>query len=259
MECRVYTLGDAMQAVSEVGRVASCSIERSATDDVCLLESASIELDGFDASWDGGWHRIEAVDGGRGALGCFRFEVKSRTYSHGRVTAQADGYSLLKPADEAEVAAGFSAKAGDSVASIARSLLSACPCGVDVPYTTTVPKDVVFDSGCTRLDALWQVLDAVGWCVQLVDGVAVVSPLPDEPALSLDATTPHVMRDGYEAGEELTYERELDGDVRPFDMVAVELPQVGMSGRYRVLSQSIDIGSGVTVSETVGDLDRGSE
>lgn len=51
---------------------------------------------------------------------------------------------------------------------------------------------------------------------------------------------------------EWTYTREYVPDLVPFDLVAGSVPEFGMSGAFRVLKQSMSIGKGVTVSETLG-------
>ena len=49
-----------------------------------------------------------------------------------------------------------------------------------------------------------------------------------------------------------TYKREFIGDVQPYDLLEFSLPK--MNGTYRVLSQTLTIGKGVTVSEKVGEV-----
>ena len=258
MTCQFLILDETLAVEGELSRVASASVSRSATDDVPLLESASIEYDAHDAGWDGGWLRIVA-DGN--ALGTFRFSPTTRKVTGDRVTVTAEGYSVLKPAEENDAGVGAALVAGSDVAAFARKMLSPCPGTIDCEGTTACPSTVVFDDGASRLSALWAVLDACGWGMRLDGyGCVHVGPLPTEPALRLDSTTSHVVRDGYEAGESLSYTREADGDaVRPMDAVAVELPRAAMSGTYRVLSQELTIGAGVTVAETVGELERGDK
>ena len=47
-----------------------------------------------------------------------------------------------------------------------------------------------------------------------------------------------------------SYTREYDPEIGPFDMVTATLPNFGFDGDLRVLSQSIDCGAAITVTET---------
>ena len=51
---------------------------------------------------------------------------------------------------------------------------------------------------------------------------------------------------------EWRYDREWVPDLVPFDLVAGSVPEFGMDGAFRVLKQSMAIGKGVLVSETLG-------
>lgn len=54
-------------------------------------------------------------------------------------------------------------------------------------------------------------------------------------------------------------EREHVPGVLPYSLVRVNLPEQGMSGDYRVMSQTIECGKGITVSETWGRLANGRD
>ena len=48
-----------------------------------------------------------------------------------------------------------------------------------------------------------------------------------------------------------TYTRELDPDSRPFDIAKESLPEIGMEGDMRIVSQSIECGASCKVTQTV--------
>ena len=186
----------------------------------------------------------------------------------------------------------------------------------------TIVEDLVFDIGCSYLEATWTILNAAGWCMQ-IDGLGVVTimPKPSEPSLDLGGTNaglliPGVDDDfsiidvpnryyavddgevavatnddptsiaGYQQrgrwvdlvdnspvlvdGESLqmyanrklaeastvvrtfSYTREFWPDVYPFDIIHASLPSNGIEGDLRVMTQSLECGLGVVVTETSG-------
>ena len=47
----------------------------------------------------------------------------------------------------------------------------------------------------------------------------------------------------------ISYSREFDPDVKLNDVALFLLPQQGIIGAFRIISQSLSIGAGITVSE----------
>lgn len=249
---RVYRLDESMRPSDELHRVRSCSIERSNTDDVPLLESASIEFDAD--TFEPGWYRIDRLGDSHTMLGCFRFEESSRKSSNGYTTITADGYSVLKPADELELNAGAYALGGTDAPSCAASFLSVCPSSVEVDGRAALPRTIVFEGGTTALGAAWQVLDAVGWHMRIDgDGSVRIEPLPDEPALSVTDADARGLVDGISTqGVKMSYTRVDDGDyLRPGDIVTARIPRASIDAKGRICSQSLDVGASLSIDEEV--------
>lgn len=311
-------------STEELANVVSASITRSATDDVPLLEQASLEVDGDIPT---GWYRISMLvrQGGveRVTLGTFLVEKVSRVDSYGRTTYTANGWSVLKPADRQTFIVGDYAPAGVDGASYVASMLRECiPAPVAVNDSFTLGDDIVFAPGTTKLAAAWKVLKAGGFIMQIgADGTVNIGKKPDSPSMLLDRagsvmlmpevsggvdtsdipnryfandgkqvvsamnTDPEsevsyqsrgMWVDCYDSspkrvnGETLSayaerrlremssvtkqksYTREYDPDVLPLSMVRCALPELDLVGDGFVMSQSLSIGYGVTVNETLG-------
>lgn len=258
MSFHVVRLGGSLDQVAELPMVTEVSIERSATDEVPMLESCTVTADSRTPLFEPGWHRIEWRDGSLSHLGTFWLELDGARCEHGKAELSLVGTSVLKPCSEVTLENGSYCLGGiDGVAYVA-GLLSACPGTVTASGTKLTKDPIVFDDGTTALGAAWKVLDAIGWCLR-IDGLGNVSiePLPTDVALLVDRSGKAL--NGIEVGDTVTYDRELADEVRPFDLVEVSLPGFGISRSGRVLSQSLEIGHGVRVTEEVGELGRGGD
>lgn len=67
---------------------------------------------------------------------------------------------------------------------------------------------------------------------------------------SLQAYTERKLEEVSTVYQEFSYKREFQENVHPFDLATASLPDQGMVGDMRILSQSIDCGEAITVSET---------
>jgi len=170
--------------------VTSVDVRRDGTDDVPLLETGTMEMDGR-PGFEGRWCRIYMVaeQGGaeRHAMATLLFEKASAHFEKGAYTTSMTGRSVLQPAADRKLYRGaFAAEGSDGAAYVGR-LLSACtPAPVHVEGSFTLSDDVVFDIGASHLDAAWAVLKAGDWCIQ-VDGrgEVYVRAKPSEVALEL--------------------------------------------------------------------------
>ena len=314
---------DTWADTGEVGSVKSVSIERDASDDVPLLESATIEVDvPLGSEWQGGWHRIEGLfsQGGervRIPMGTFLVEATSDHVDFGTASATLDGWSVLKPAADVYMALGDYVPKGTEGASYAASLLRSCtPAPVEVTGSFTLDDHIVYGKDSSVLKVVWDLLDAGGFCIRIagdgtigisekprgshvsraesvvfpgIDRELDISDVPNVYRAYSDTTWAEAVNDSPSSdtstvargrrvemvdtsptrvnGESLeayckrrleeestlfrsfTYTRELDPDARPFDMGSDYLPQLGMEGELRIVSQSIECGNGVKVTQ----------
>ena len=308
-----------------VGTVSSVSIERSADEDVPLLESASIEVQmPLGDEWEDGWYRFEGLFSQEGAreripMGTFLVEAASDHVDFGTQSSTMDGWSVLKPAADVYMAVGDYVPKGADGAAYAASLLSqSIPAPVSVAGGFTLDDPIVYGKDSSVLKVVWDLLDAGGYCIRISGmGEVAIGPKPKvgewEPCdakaalfpgvdRELDITSvPNVYRaysetawaeavnddpesrvstvsrgrrvemvdtsptrvDGETLGSycarrleeestlfrSFTYTRELDPDARPFDIARESLPEIGMEGDMRIVSQSIECGPSVKVTQ----------
>lgn len=306
----------------EVGGVDGVSISRKIGRDAKMLESAMMDVTG---TLDEGYYRVELLDDGGSLVNVATllfapddFEWKYRQWS-----GSMSGRSVLAPASERRLSPGAYAPRGVDGAQWCVDTLSSV---MDAPVTSegsfSLAQHVVFDLGDSYLDAVWAVLDAAGWCMQVSgDGTVTVREMPSEPSLVIDSANsgllmpnfsrsmpiedvPNVLRvfDGAteyvaenddptsptsipsrgrrieeveedptlregetygqyarrrlaELGdicEEMDIEREWVDGIMPYDVMQANLAESGTVGDYRVMSQTVRCGNGITVGETWG-------
>lgn len=179
---------DAWAPDGKLANVESFSVSRSCTDAVPLIETAAMEVDD---EFEDGWYKLSMIaeQGSveRFDIGVFLFETTGRTHNYGRVTMSAEGYSVLKPADDVLMPYGQYAPRGTNGAEMAASLLRACtPAPIVVDETFTVDTNVVFSIGMSHLAAAWMLLDAGGFCIQIDgDGTIHIMRKPSTPDIEL--------------------------------------------------------------------------
>lgn len=183
-----YVNPETMADSGEVGNVVSVSVSRDCTDDVRLLETGEMEIDAD--ALESPWCRVymTANGGEKVAIATLLFERQSSTFSKGVRRLTAKGRSVLQPAADRLMERGAFVPAGaDGAAYAARLLRSCTPFPVEADGGFTLVNDLVFDLGCSCLKAVWQVLDAGGWCIRIAgDGTIRMAAKPTEPALELD-------------------------------------------------------------------------
>ncbi len=185
---------------SDAGPLLSASVERVRGG---LLESGSAEVaravgEGFEP----GYYRLSAVAEGRGLarsdVATLYFAGGSSSVARGSKTVGIEGRSVLYPASVRRMLAGSYAPEGTDGAAAAARLLRecvACPVEVEGAFTLNVP--VIFDLGCSYLDAVWMLLDAGGWCMQVSGrGAVSVKPKPTAPSSLLDASAARALAPG---------------------------------------------------------------
>lgn len=154
-----------------------------------LIESGSIELTG---DFEPDYYRIvmTAEQGGeveRVNVATLLFDTKDGNSDYGRNVQTADGYSVLHPASTTAMIAGEYAPAGVDGAQYAAKLLrETINAPVEVEGSFTLNEHIVHKIGCWVIDAVWSVLEAGGFVMQIDGrGVVHIRPKPTEPSLVL--------------------------------------------------------------------------
>lgn len=178
------------------------SVSLSKTADGKLLESGSMELTG---EFQTDYYRIvmtaeqgseiERVD-----VATLLFDVNGGTVNYGTTASKVSGYSVLYPASTMAVTTGEYAPAGVDGVIYARDLLQSA---INAPVVTegsfTLNDHIVHELGSSVIDAVWSVLDAGDYILQ-VDGHGTVHirPKPTEPSLIIDSTNAGLLSNGIE-------------------------------------------------------------
>ena len=189
---RVYRVNRKTWADGEaLKKVDSASVSRTA--DGSVLESGSLEVSGeFSTDYyrivmvaQQGWEFVR-VD-----VATLLFEIKGGTIDFGRTVTSIDGYSVLRPAETTAVTIGGYAPAGVDGVQYAKELLeSAINAPVETEGSFTLNDHVVHELGSSVIEAVWAVLNAGGYIIQIDGrGVVHIRPKPTEPSLKITNAT----------------------------------------------------------------------
>ena len=175
----------------DVPSIMSISISRDATDDTPLIETGTMQCDGeapFESAWCRIYMRAEQDSAERIPMATLLFERGKVTTHHQSPICELRGWSVLKPAADLKLKRGMFAASGVDGAALAGRMLSACiPAPVEVEGSFTLVDDLVFDLGASYLQAVWQILRAADWCIQIDgDGTVHIMQKPTEPSLELN-------------------------------------------------------------------------
>lgn len=196
---RVFRVNRETWADSEqINNVDEASITKTA--DGKLLESGNIGVTG---ELETDYYRIvmTAEQGGsaeRIDVATLLFESKGGKHDYGTWSQDPAGHSVLYPASKTALLAGEYAPAGVNGAEYAASLLRrAINAPVMVEGSFTLNENVVHEIGASVLDAVWSVLDAGNFVIQ-IDGRGIVHILerPSEPSLQLDSYNMRILSNG---------------------------------------------------------------
>lgn len=179
-------------------KVDSASVSRTA--DGRALESGSLEVSG---EFNTDYYRIvmtakqgeqiERVD-----VATLLFEVKGGQIDFGRTVHSVDGFSVLHPAETTAVTIGEYVPAGVDGVQYAKELLeSAINAPVETEGSFTLNDHVVHELGSSVIDAVWAVLDAGGYIIQIDGrGVVHIRPKPTEPSLRITNSSIGMLTNG---------------------------------------------------------------
>lgn len=186
--------------------VDSASISR--TVDGRVLESGSLEVTG---DFETDYYRIvmTANQGGeleRVDVATLLFESTGGNEDFGRRVHSVEGRSVLYPASTTAVTLGEYAPAGIDGARYAADLLeSTINAPVEVDGGFTLNDHIVHELGSSVIDAVWAVLDAGGYVIQ-IDGKGVVHirPKPTEPSLRISNANIGMLSNGIDFSSDMS-------------------------------------------------------
>lgn len=298
------------------------SVEALKTADGEEIESGSMEVTG---AFEPDYYRIvltaeQSGEVERVDVATLYFAENGGEHDYGVDTHDIDGYSVLYPASKTSVLTGEYAPAGADGARYAGDLLaSAINAPVEVEGSFILNDHVVHELGSSVLSAVWAVLNAGDFVIQIDGrGTVHIRPRPTNPSLVIDNATSGLLMNGIEytadeseipnryiiidginitiaenndptsvvssrsrgyyvdvidtsptpvngetyaayanrmlkkesiLNEERSYTREFAPDVYPYSIIRSSID--GLDGDYRVQSQSLECGNGITVSEKV--------
>ncbi len=229
--------------------IVSAQIERDATDETSLLESATVKLD--TSTFEKGWYALDAlVNDARNRLGVFYFTLENvEQKSDGSLLYQLGGVSTLYNASTERVKGGWSVVQGNSGAKVMSELLGCCVAPLEVE-SFQVQKTQVFNGNVTKLGACWSVLRNAGMCLQIQnDGTIKVMEIPTAPIKTMSMSEGNLASTITVADGALSYECWLDG--KPYDAVYANFPKFGVDSVLNIASQSIKLEDSLIVEEKI--------
>ena len=189
-EWRIFRVNrDTWADAEQVMNVDEVSFTRTA--DGALLESGGITATG-DLTPD--YYRIvmtaiQGVEVTRVDVGTLLFDVNGGELDYGVQTQDMNGFSVLYPASTTAVVTGEYAPAGADGALYAGNLLArTINAPVWVEGSFILNENIVHEIGSYVLDAVWAVLEAGNFVIQIDGrGIVHIRPKPIDPALILDS------------------------------------------------------------------------
>lgn len=187
--------------------VDKASVSRTADGD--LLETGSLDVTG---DFETDYYRIvmTANQGGeveRVDVATLLFEVEKGKTNYGTTSHSVDGHSVLYPASTTSIVTGAYAPKGVDGAQYAKNLLEgAINAPVEAEGSFILDDHVVHELGAPVLEAVWDVLTAGGFVIQIDGrGVVHIRPKPVEPSLVIDSLTSDIVFPG------IDYDKDLSG------------------------------------------------
>lgn len=182
---RVYHVDpDTWGELDEIENITSVSVEKDGTSDVPKLESFSMRSitekgDKFEA----GWYRIilftiqdSRVE--RWPIGTGIFESFDGEDDYNRTNWDVKGYSVLQPAADVKIPVGtYIPKETNALNYVKKLLNESTPAPVTIEGEAKLDDYLVFDGDTSYLEAIWTVLDAIDFVMQ-IDGEGGIHVLP---------------------------------------------------------------------------------
>lgn len=202
---RVFRVGtDTWADSSELCGVSSVSVERTCDEEAPLLERGSMSVDMPPSEeFEEGYYRVvmtatqdgisERVEVATMLCSSTNFETDRNVTAH-----DIECRSVLYPASVTKVdVGGYAPKGIDAVQYIASMLRGCINAPVETEGSFTLDDHYVFDEGTYVLQAVWKLLDAGSYVIQVTgNGTVRVIPKPTEPSLVLDHANARLLHNG---------------------------------------------------------------
>lgn len=198
---RIYRVNrDTWADAEKVAGIDSVSVIRTA--DGAMLESGKMNITGdlapdyyrivMTADQGGG---IERVD-----VATLLFGIPGGKIDYGRTESSVEGRSVLYPASVSTIAAGQFAPSKTDGAQYAADLLrESINAPVMVDGSFELNENLVHEIGSSVLDAVWTVLNAGKFVIQIDGrGIVHIRPKPEEAALMIDNSSKGLLLNGVE-------------------------------------------------------------
>ena len=211
-----------------------------------------------------GWMRMEAMcfqgtSSELVELATLRFDPETSSWAGGMRLDNLRGVSTIFTASEADPLpdGAWAAKGSDGAARAAALIGEYTPAPIVMHSTLQLQDTVVFDLDSTPLDAALSILRAEEW-VARQDGLGQIHIMeqPTEPSAYFATRERGMFLSGAssDANGNITYRRHWGPGIRVWDIFQANLPEIGLSGTYRVVSQRVTCGKGIIVEETVEEV-----
>ena len=229
--------------------IKSVVIERDATDETSLLESATVEMDA--TNFNEGWYAVDALgEDARTRLGVFYFSISTvKQESDTSLVYELAGVSTLYNASIERVQSGYSVVKGESGTNALTKLLSVCEVPLEIePFQ--IAKTQTYNGNVTKLGACWSILRSAGMCIQLSNNGTIQIFTPSETSIkTIENKSSNLLGEITVESDCVSYKSTLDG--RPYDLVYLNLPMYGVNSYMRIASQSIDLTNSLIADEVV--------
>lgn len=189
----------------KLSNVINVDVTRTANGE--LIESGSMEVTG---DCEPGYYRIvlTAEQGGeviRVDVATLLFNITDGEFNYGINTDSLEGFSVLYPAFTTSVITGEYAPAGSDGAQYAGNLLAgAINAPVEVEGSFILNEHIVHELGSSVLSAVWSVLNAGNFVIQIDGrGVVHIKPKPTEASFVIDNSLLGLLENG------IKYERDI--------------------------------------------------